>query len=63
MRCLEMTILSRIGGDHADADLAMQRTLYIPQLLAEIRVQMSYRVLDEDQKLPMMRAAVASLRF
>lgn len=63
VRCLEMTILKHIGEDLGQGDLAMQRTLYIPQLLAEIRVQMSYRVLDEDQKLPMMRAAVASLRF
>lgn len=63
VRCLEMTVLSRIGDDQAHADLAMQRTLYIPQPLAEIQVQMSYRVRDKDQILPMMRAAVASLRL
>lgn len=62
VRCLEMAILSSIGGDQTRADLVMQRTLYIAQPLVEIRVQMSYRLRDEDQTLPMMRAAVASLR-
>ena len=63
VRCLEMTILNYIGEDRGHGELAMQRTLYIPQPLAEIRVQVSYPVRDEDQKLPMMRAAVSSLRF
>lgn len=63
MRCLEMSILSRIGGDQAHGDLTMHRTLYIPQPLAEVRVQMSYRIGEENLKLSMMRAAVSSLRF
>jgi hypothetical protein len=63
VRCLEVTILNHIGEDRGHGELAIQRTLYIPQPLAEIRVQMSYPVRDEHRKLPMMRAAVASLRF
>lgn len=63
VRCLEMTILHHIDDDEARTDLAMQRTLHIPQPLAEIRVQMSYRLRDEDQKLPVMKAAVSSLRL
>jgi hypothetical protein len=63
VHCLEMTILSRVGDDQGHADLEMQRTLYIPRPLAEIRVQGSYRLRDENQMLPMMWAAVSSLRF
>ena len=63
VRCLEKSILLRIDGDQARADLTMLRTVYIPQPLAEIRVQMFYRFREENQKLPMMRVAVSSLRF
>jgi hypothetical protein len=63
VRCLEMTILKHIGEHRGKGDLAMQRTLFIPQPLAEIRVEMSYPVRDEERNLPLMRATAASLRF
>jgi hypothetical protein len=63
IRCVEATIFSRIGGDHADADLSINRTLYIPRPLSEIRVQMTYLARDEQLLLPVLETALASLRY
>lgn len=63
LRCLEMTILHRIDGARASAELWKTRQLFIPRPGAELRVQFSYRLRDEERLLPVLQAAVASLRY
>ena len=63
LRCLEMTILHRIEGARVSAELWKTRQLFVPRPGAELIVQFSYRLRDEELLLPVLQAAVASLRY